>query len=58
MGFSESSSCRLTCKEKVVSRLAYQEEVVSVIELLLDQRVRKSAGDNKGVNGLQTGSLQ
>ena len=29
-----------------------------MIELLIDQRVGRSAGGSQGVNGLRTGSLQ
>ena len=39
-------------------RLAWKEEVVKVIEAVIDQCVGRSVGGTKGLNGLQTGSLQ
>ena len=40
-----------------VCRFACKEEVVKVIEELLDQRVGRSVGGSKGLNGLRTGRL-
>ena len=39
-------------------RLAWKEEVVKVIEAVIDQCVGRSVGGTKGLNGLQTVSLQ
>ena len=39
-------------------RFAWKEEVVKVLEALIDQRVGRSVGDSKSLNGLRTGSHQ
>ena len=39
-------------------RLVWKEEVVKVIEAVIDQCVGRSVGGTKGLNGLQTVSLQ
>ena len=64
MRFSESSgkashTISHSCSILVISfcRLALKKEVVKVIEALIDQRVRRSVGGSKGLNGLWTGSF-
>ena len=65
MGFSESSGkiSHIVSHSPLVSvmslcRLDCKEVVVKVIEALIEQRVGRSLGGSKGLNGLRTGSLQ
>ena len=59
MGFSESSektshTVSHSCSISAIyfCKLAWKEEVVEVIEALTDQRVGRSVGGSKGLNGL------
>ena len=64
-GFSKSTwktshTVSHSCSISVMSfcRFAWKEEVVKVLEALIDQRVGRSVGDSKSLNGLRTGSHQ
>ena len=65
IGFLESSgksshTVSHYCSISVMSicRLAWKEDMIKLIEVFADQRVGKSVGGSKGLNGLWAGSSQ
>ena len=65
MGFLESSrktSHKISHSPSILAmsfcRLAWKEEVVKVVEVLIEQCVGRSVEGSKELNSLRTGSLQ